>query len=218
MRSLVVLPLVLLAGCPPVRPSHEVRQDEVIQLYEVVYEADETTASAVFKYLSSHLKLSKPSFVTHNGTVLKYHKHPRDYRRTVDGFLELHEWVWTDTERRTFANSIMLEPIAFVDPPARLSVSASTGLTFEPALGLTWYDYESVTLVRVGDSDELALTAEPGATVVEPWGYLLNDYVGGTVELQLIRRRGRKLEQGTRGGGCIAAEYRSEPIVVAVDP
>jgi hypothetical protein len=222
MRALLLLPLVLLAGCPPPRsePSNQYDQDTIEQHYEIVYdgEADETTAAVSFWSDGTRIGLSKPSYVTHNGTKLKYHKWDGDYRRTLPGLVDLHQWVWHDTRRLAYVNWIEMNPVAFVNPPERLSVSTPVALEFEPPLE----EGERVTLDRTdGALFVLGNATDVGATELDPgsfWGAILDDYVGREVSLVLVRERFRDLDEATPAGGSLVAECRSAVLMIPVDP
>lgn len=166
------------------------------------------------------LTLSRPSRVWHNGTILGFDKWEGDYRRTLEGLVASHDWEWMDRRRAVYRNAVALAPIAFVAPPASVSVSAPVPIEFEPPLGPD----ERVRMVVADPSWDFLPVAEAwdaGATSMEPgglWDLVLEDRVGWTVDLVLIRTASRAIGDATSVGGSLEARSRSVPVRVAVEP
>jgi hypothetical protein len=220
LRAHLLLPvLVLLAGCPkPPRPSADVDQDEIAQEYLAVYNArtDFLGVEAYFWAEGRKLQLSHPSRVTHSGFPL--HLDGSRYVRTSEGFVDYHEWTWTDTAKRVYVNTILMSPVSFVDPPERITRSESAVFEFEPPLE----DDEDVWLQDAEGSLILLFggAADPGGMTVtltpEEMQFIPDDY--DELVLELVRTRGARLQESTSGGGSLYVESISDHITVALDP
>jgi hypothetical protein len=221
----LTLVLPLLAGCPPppIEPSQDVNQDAILQEYAALHdgETDRTTVEAQFWFGAggTTLQLSPPSTVMHNVLELRLDSSfGAKYVGTGVGFVDFHEWTWTDTEGKVFVNTLTMEPIRFVDPPARISRSQVAIFAFEPPLG----DGEGVSLddAEDGGLTLVALTFTPGATAVALTPEAMEHIPASrdSLVVELIRGKGFLLEAATSRGGSMNAESRSEHITVIVDP
>lgn len=110
MKYLVLLIPILLVSCK--KDSEAVNQDEIYQSYEISYNegTNQTTFTANFYFKADggkRLKLTGDSFVTVNGSTMI--RSGSTYSRTVDGYLESGNFVFTDAKGKEYTNSVLYE-------------------------------------------------------------------------------------------------------------
>lgn len=106
--SLFILPVMLL-GVSCKKDSSKISQDSIYQKYTMNYDefANKTTLTAYFykdENGGKNLELSGSSNVTMNGTTLSYSG--GSYSTVVNGVVSSAVFVFTDTDGKTFSNTL----------------------------------------------------------------------------------------------------------------
>lgn len=242
MKRLLLL-LILCVCCLALRcasnnklESGNVNQQEIYQAYTIRRSQESLEIKATFRLKDSYgdtLALTPPSRVTYNDNVMMrrdYFMNGANYVVDEKTFSTTNRFSFTDTQGKTYTNSISLEPLEFANlSSVSLNKAAQTTL---PVTRINKEDDVKVTLfvkdskntdfyseVRdgrgvVGFRSSVYFDEAKKAVIIEP--DFLKEVAEGAATVSLITRKGKNAEQVTGRGGDLSIEYTANPVSVNV--
>jgi hypothetical protein len=211
--------------------SGNVNQQEIHQSYFVRRSPEGLEIRATFRLKDRYgdtLALSAPSHVTCNDREMlrrDYFMNGANYVVDEKSYPTTSRFVFTDTNGKTYSNSISLEPLEFAIP-ANLSLSKARQAAL-PVTRVNKDDGVKVTLLlKDGQGREFYADVHGGrglvgfrnsayfdeakkAIIIEP--DFLKEVGEGPATLSLTARKEKEAEQATGRGGLLSIEYAASP-------
>lgn len=221
----IVASVFLFTACfsTDVSNSEDVNQDKIYQKYFVACNASGTVETDVIFRFSSRkgntLELTSPSTVLVNGKKLEGEKlllRGYVYRKVIpidkNG---TYNFLYTDTDMKTYKNSIEIEPVAFNNASKIIKYASKTKIPIEPTVVK---NNESVQLIiTVNDTTKISLTSD--SRKLKYFKLTPEDFTGiapGKGEMKLVRTVKGKINETTSCGGKIDGNYTSEIIPIEI--
>jgi uncharacterized protein YceK len=216
---LLIITAIIMGGCASneVANSGDVKQSTIYQEYRVTFDEEDniTWAWATFRFGGSNgttLVLTKPSTVTFNGdsmltdvTVLGGAKYKLAFKKPL-GRGQPCEFVFTDTDGKTYTNKIKFNPVLMGTPvpevkkgmPFELPIFTDL-LTYGEKIRITFRD--SATS-EVFETDKIT----PNKSILIPATVLKP--LNGKVTFDIERTSNIPMQQANEKGGSLTFSYR----------
>jgi hypothetical protein len=242
MKKLLLL-LILSVCCLALRcasgnklESGNVNQQEIYQAYFIKRSQESLEIKAMFRLKDGYgdtLALTAPSRVTYNDKVMMrrdYFMNGANYLIDEKTFSTANRFSFTDTQGKTYTNSISLEPLEFAG-----TSSVLLGKTAQVVLPVTRINKEEdvkVTLLIkdskntdfnsevhsgrgvVGFRNSVYFDETKRAIIIEP--DFLKEVAEGSATISLVTRKEKAAEQATGRGGQLSIEYAANPLLAKV--
>ncbi len=217
--------------------SGDVNQDDIHQAYFIKRSHESIEIRARFRLndrLGDTLALTPPSRVSYNDKEMARQDHfmtGANYFADQKSYQAANKFVFTDTQGKTYTNTISLEPMEFAKDSVQLTKSSQSLI---PVTRIIKED-DVRTLLTIKDSTQKEFASEvhggrgvagfrssvyfdeaKKAIIIEP--DFLKAIAEGAVTISLlVRKEIDKLEQATKRGGEIFIEYAATPINAKVN-
>lgn len=220
MRSILFLALsaAFIVSCK--KDSSKVNQDKIFQTYKIVYDAEtnKTTFYAQFneeKENGKDLELTGSSSITVNGEAMS--RSGSVYSMTVNGFSSTGTFVFTDTDGKTFTNTITGEQSIGNDSGSYLDMNSANYWYFS---GANIASGETVNVSVVSNSDSGKSASASSSTSGN--GYVLmtvsnmSNLITG--DATAVTKRTSETTSGnwTSAGGKLVSTYASTKSIITV--
>ncbi len=223
---LVFIVTMLFSSCASdeVAESTDVNQAKIYQDYFVKYDAEdnEMNSRAVFRFGGSRgttLLLSSPSKITVNGKQMKGEKEflqgmvyrKNDFKEEVKDF----EFLFTDTDKTKYKNSVTLEPMKLSYLPETISKTTVCTISWE---GAPVGKNETVTL-NIIDNNGTQISVNnklKGSKTININPENMISLNPGTANIRIIREVEKNIKETTGEGGYINACYYSSIEVIEI--
>ena len=202
------------------KDSSKVDQDKIVQTYKIVYDAEtnKTTFYAQFnqeKENGKDLELTGSSSITINGEAME--RSGSVYSKTFNGLMNTGTFVFTDTEGKTYTNTINGEQ----------SVSNDSGSYIDKSSSNSWYfgggavasgEQIIVALVNTSDSGKSSTskTSTVGAYYVNITVSDMSNLITGDATATTKRYSESTSGEWTSVGGKKESTYSSTKSIVTV--
>ena len=223
IRNIVTAFIIILsfAACESEKSS-EVNQARVYTVFNYYYDAsaDITHATARFHFgnkTGTLLELTDGSTIKVNGDILNYNSTFVQYNIEFAGYVTEGDFVWTDTDGKSYSNSISLKEIGF---PEITVISRESSYDFE-WVGDALLADEYVTLTVEDTTSENAASIftqnNIGSTSVILPRDELQELAHGdaTLSLELVFKQ--NFAESTEVGGDFAGGYKAGEISVILE-
>lgn len=225
MAAFLVLSAVFTACTSnEIGESKDVAQDKIFQSYSISYTEGDPTAEVYsqFRFAGRNgttLVLSSPSQLQLDGE--KINADSSDYggayyktAKPVTSFYGKHNFVFTTTENKAYANSFSFDLFKLVNVPATASKKQVLLLPFETA-ALKGDDYISVRTVNSDSSFDISHNYADGNAVKIPAEYL-EKQTGKELTLEASITRKIPMQQAASEGGSLQIHYALKPVKIAL--
>jgi hypothetical protein len=205
--------------------SDTVKQTEIYQGYSVTYEAGdmELSATAFFRFGGSAgttLNLVKPSNVTFNGQEMAMGKNIFSgtfYETNLQTEAsKTNTFIFTDTENKTYTNSVSIDPIEISEYPATINKREgfTVSWTGSPVQNgeRVYISLEGKDLTNCSSSTDMV-----GSTSIEIKPELLKDVKPGEANITLKREISSSLSEATHLGGNITITYVAKKVAAKIE-
>lgn len=215
--------------------SANINQDEIHQTYSIRREKDSLNITAIFRLKDKYgdtLALNAPSHVTCNDKEMQR----RDvvfsgvtYTADSKTYQPTNQFTFTDTQGKTYTNTIALEPIEFAVESVQLKKaavnlipvtrivkddSADIKLFITDGKGTDFYEQVHHGRGVVGLRNSIYFDEKKRAVVIEP--DFVKEIAEGEATVFLLMRKDKGLEQATSYGGQINLEYKGDPLKATI--
>lgn len=202
------------------KDSSKINQDSIFQKYTLNYNenTDKTTLTATFyedKNGGKNLELSSGSGVTVNGAALSFSS--GSYSTSVDGKLTSAVFIFTDTEGKTYSNTV--SPAGFVsnENTAYLDNGLSSYWTFGGSSVASGEEVKVEFISQVDATKSASFTEKTAsATYITMSGSSLSVLPDGNANAKIYRTKTISTGSFTSVGGSIVTSYTGLENVVQV--
>jgi hypothetical protein len=222
--SIIILIIISSCASNETANSDKVNQSEIYQIYSVSYNAGdmELSARATFRFGGSNgttLMLVNPSIVKFNTEEMPY-KHGAfsgtyyEINKQSD-FIKNAVFYYKNNDKKTFDNSIKMQPIEIVDFPSKVDTTKNYSVTWT---GLPVANGETVTLV-LEDKKYHTVSVSTNIVGAISIGFSPSDLkglVGGSANIYISRKTDFPLKEGNHLGGTIYSTYTSRKVGVSI--
>jgi hypothetical protein len=216
--------------------SGNVNQQEIYQAYFVKRSQESVEIKATFRLKDSYgdtLALTSPSRVTYNDNEMvrrDYFMNGANYVVDEKAFSTTNRFSFTDTQGKTYTNSISLEPLEFANlsnlllgktapsilPVTRINKEENVKVTLliKDSKGTDFYSEVREGRGLVGFRNSVYFDEVKKAIIIEP--DFLKDLIEGSATISLVARKDKQAEQATGRGGALSIEYAASPVNVKI--
>jgi len=218
MKYLALLFPILLISCK--KDSDSINQDEIFQSYVMSYDelSGYTTFTANFTYKKDdgkRLKLTGGSIVTVNGETMS--RTGTTYIKRFSGYLESGTFVFTDSEGKSYTNTLYYEDYIQNDVSFSLDNSSSYYWYF---VGPNLSQGETITVtIKSNETDggtASGSTTLDGASYVNISSTQMNLLPSGSATASTERSTTRYSGNWAKVGGKMKSQYSSTPANVSI--
>lgn len=197
---LLALPFLLIS-CES-KDSADVNQSQISISYNLSYNAkvDKTTAQAYFSFGTQALQLTAPSSIVVNDQKLNWQDLPNYYMYEFNGFVTNGIFVWTNTTRNVYTNTLKLVPISIASVPDKIDSAKNFSVTWQGAsIAEGEWLHLNINLVNLGlvGYDTIIHNDLGSKTIIIP-GAILAPYTKGTAKVELTRKASGNLKEKTQ--------------------
>lgn len=197
--------------------SADVSQDRIYVSYEMVYHesTDITYARASFFFGSitgTKLELSDPSQVTCNGDLLGFQNALAYYEKQYTGFVNVGQYIFSDTDGLTFTNSVTITEIGLSSTVDTIVKGSSYELFFtgDP---LSAGEGVYAEIDGTGESDNISVyqNTSNATSIIIPANQT-DKLTVGTNTVYLRKRHETDAQEASSAGANCAGIYQTEEV------
>ncbi len=215
-------------------PSNTVMSSQVFQLYTVEGSRSNMQVVAAFRVggaTGTTLELTAPGKVSYNAAEMpvsapsnligtSYRMKGTDYRISGNEYRAKHDFLFTDNDGKTYANSISLSPLEIVtnsalalqnNQPTTISLSRTVAADEKLTVGIG---------TSIGDEiptagNSIYFNSSRNAIIITPQ-YWQAKSLRTKTEVEIVVSKSAGITQGSPLGGSISAKYSAAPTAISV--